>query len=130
SSRLTRPPLRSCAARAGPVLPSRIPHGSRKRPSPFADVGHDVLDAEGRALRSELFTHFARPITDPLPDDVFDDLARRIFTWQYERNEPYAAWCRRRGRTPVDVRHWHEIPAVPTAAFREIDLVAGRADAG
>lgn len=83
------------------------------------------LDPAGGALRDRLLEVFRRPVDRPLDDDEFDDLARDIFTFQFARNAPLAAWCRRRGVTPADVAHWSDIPAVPTAAFREVPLVAG-----
>lgn len=84
-----------------------------------------MLDREGMALRAELFRHFERPIDEPLDDAVFDSLARRIFQYQFTHNAPYAAYCRHRGHFPEDVEHWTEIPAVPTAAFKEVPLVCG-----
>ncbi len=84
-----------------------------------------MLDREGLALREELFRLFQRDIESPLPDEAFTDLARRVFAYQYERNAAYAAYCRRRGRMPEAIDHWSQIPAVPTAAFKEIPMVSG-----
>lgn len=70
---------------------------------------------------------FSRPFDQPLADDEFNRIALRVFGHQFEHNRPYAAFCDRRGRTPATVEHWTMIPAVPTAAFREVDLVAGDA---
>jgi len=76
-------------------------------------------------VRSELSAAFARSPEQPLDDDAFDHLARRIFEYQFAHNGPYAAYCERRARTPDRVAHWTEIPAVPTAAFKEVALIAG-----
>lgn len=84
-----------------------------------------MLDREGQALRTELFELFERDIDEPLPDEEFTAFARRVFAYQYERNPAYAAYCRRRGILPEVVEHWSRIPAVPTAAFKEIALVSG-----
>jgi hypothetical protein len=86
-----------------------------------------MRDPEGRTLRSMLVDIFSRSFSEPLTDDEFNAAALRIFAWQYARNVPYARFCDRRERTPREVTHWTEIPAVPTAAFREVDLVAGSA---
>jgi hypothetical protein len=86
-----------------------------------------AFDARGRALRDRLLTLFRGPVDRPLADAAFDRLARSIFRYQFETNPPYAAWCRRRGATPASVSHWTHIPAVPTAAFREIELKSGGA---
>lgn len=84
-----------------------------------------MLDAQGRSLLAELATHFRRPVTATLSEAEFDALARRIFAYQFQRNAPYAAFCGARGRRPDTLETWRDIPAVPTAAFQEIDLVAG-----
>ncbi|MFY9779167.1 MAG: hypothetical protein WAJ85_01490 [Candidatus Baltobacteraceae bacterium] len=53
----------------------------------------------------------------------FDELARATFSYQLERNEPYARFARACG---VDAAHpprsWREIPAVPSAAFKDATL--------
>ncbi|MGH7504851.1 MAG: long-chain fatty acid--CoA ligase, partial [Longimicrobiales bacterium] len=48
-----------------------------------------------------------------------------VFAYQFGRNAPFAAFCHRRGRTPESIIGWRDIPAVPTAAFKEVPLVAG-----
>lgn len=80
---------------------------------------------DGLALRERLLALFERPAVEPLDDPTFEALALDIFTFQYEHVAPYAAWCDRRGVGPGVVTGWREIPAVPTAAFREVALVAG-----
>jgi hypothetical protein len=79
------------------------------------------------ALRARLAHLFQREIDEPLRDDEFDAIAREMFAFQFENNRPYAAYCNRRGLTPQHIAHWTEIPPVPTAAFREVALVAGSA---
>jgi hypothetical protein len=86
-----------------------------------------MLDAAAQPLRAQLVELFQRRIDEPLADDDFDALALRCFAFQFERNVPYAAFCRRRGLTPETVSHWSDIPAVPTAAFRTVELTAGQA---
>src|SRR5262245_53601676 len=80
------------------------------------------------ALRARLADVFRRDLDEPLRDDEFDALARALFAFQYDQNLPYAAYCNRRGLRPRQVTHWTEIPPVPTAAFREVALVAGSAE--
>jgi hypothetical protein len=84
-----------------------------------------MRDAAGRALRAELAGVFASPVDQPLDDESFNRAALRVFTYQFERNGPLAAFCERRDRTPASVEHWTQIPPVPTAAFKEVKLVAG-----
>ena len=88
----------------------------------------EALNRPPAEIRRALTAAFARPPESPVPDADFDALARAIFAWQYENNPPFAAYCNRRGRQPANVREWTEIPAVPTAAFREVALVAGPAE--
>jgi hypothetical protein len=63
-----------------------------------------------------------------LSDVAFNDLALAVFKFQFEGNAPYRRYCERRGVDPHHVQQWLEIPAVPTAAFKEAKLVAGSAD--
>ena len=55
-------------------------------------------------------------------DDRFQRLALKLFAFQFERCSPYRRFCEGRGRTPDAVYDWREIPAVPTGAFKELDL--------
>lgn len=72
-------------------------------------------------LRTELLELFRHGAEAGL-DDAFDPLARRVFAYNVATVPAYAAYCRARGRTPDTVHHWTEIPAVPTAAFKELRL--------
>ncbi len=49
---------------------------------------------------------------------AFSELAVRVFLHQYEHIPAIQQWCNRRGLQVQRLRHWQEIPAVPTAAFR------------
>ncbi|NIU75044.1 MAG: hypothetical protein GWN71_16105, partial [Gammaproteobacteria bacterium] len=93
----------------------------RSRSSSSSAAGDPVADD---ALRAELIERFQDAGT-PLADDAFDALARRVFARNYEAVPAYAAYCRARGRTPDTIDRWTGIPAVPTAAFREMTLLAG-----
>ncbi|HWV57222.1 MAG TPA: hypothetical protein VNZ57_07100 [Longimicrobiales bacterium] len=85
-----------------------------------------MLDRAGTLLRGELLERFRAGVDSPIAEDEFNRLALRVFDYQYERNRPYAAYCDRRDRTPASVTHWSQIPAVPTAAFKEVTLVCGK----
>ena len=52
----------------------------------------------------------------------FDRLALEVFAFQYGRNDAYRRFCDRRGIAPDRVSSWKEIPAVPTSAFKLLDL--------
>lgn len=83
-----------------------------------------MLDAEGQELRDELLTLMragGAPLLDP---SVFRETGRRVFAYNYHHVPAYAAYCRARGRGPDAVDDWTDIPAVPTAAFKELALLA------
>jgi hypothetical protein len=54
--------------------------------------------------------------------DLFDRLALELFSLQFQNNPAYQKICEARGVTPLLVKHWNQIPAVPTAAFKELEL--------
>ncbi len=52
----------------------------------------------------------------------FSELALELFALQFENNAAYRKICEARGLTPKVVEHWTQIPAVPTGAFKELEL--------
>lgn len=64
---------------------------------------------------------------EPPTERAFDSLAREVFAFQIGALPAYRAFCLRRGRTPATVRHWSEIPALPTAAFKSMELACAPA---
>jgi hypothetical protein len=84
--------------------------------------------AEQLELRNQIMAVLNRGMT-PLPDDTFNTLALRVFHFQFDNNVPYRKYCERRLNSISDVTRWQEIPAVPTAAFKEAILIAGDASA-
>jgi hypothetical protein len=52
----------------------------------------------------------------------FDSLALELFALQFANNTAYRKICEARGLTPAAVEHWAQIPAVPTGAFKELEL--------
>jgi hypothetical protein len=83
----------------------------------------------GEDITQELSELMAAGAGTPLEDAAFDRLARAVFELQFEGCNPYRAFCERRGKTPANTAHWIEIPAVPTSAFKEADLVSDRSPA-
>lgn len=55
-------------------------------------------------------------------DIEFSGLAVMLFTLQYKHNAAYRRLCEARGVQPGDVAHWTQIPRVPTAVFKELEL--------
>jgi hypothetical protein len=58
----------------------------------------------------------------------FSGLALELFALQFKHNSAYRKICEARGRTPQIVEHWTQIPAVPTGAFKELELTSLAAD--
>jgi hypothetical protein len=54
----------------------------------------------------------------------FNRLALALHARQYTGNEAYRRICVAQGSTPGQVRHWQDIPAVPTSAFKEFPLTS------
>ena len=55
-------------------------------------------------------------------DDAFNELAIELFALQFKYNPAYQKICRARKVTPECLEHWTQIPAVPTASFKELEL--------
>ncbi len=55
-------------------------------------------------------------------DGLFNELALELFHLQYERNAVLRRWARAHGVGPASIRHWTQITAIPTAAFKETDM--------
>ncbi|MGH7993335.1 MAG: hypothetical protein ACREDQ_07455, partial [Limisphaerales bacterium] len=63
----------------------------------------------------------ALPSTDG-EDAVFNRFAVELFALQFKHNAAYRRFCEARDVTPGVMEHWTQIPAVPTAAFKELEL--------
>ena len=57
-------------------------------------------------------------------DPQFSELALELFALQFQRNAAYRKICEALKLTPETVGHWTQIPAVPTAAFKELELTS------
>jgi hypothetical protein len=87
-----------------------------------------IFAARGRGYIGVCAEYFSQPELTCHPDwarhaDIeFNGLAVMLFTLQFKHNAAYRRICEARGVTPVDVQRWTQIPCVPTAAFKELDL--------
>ncbi|MEI9865734.1 MAG: hypothetical protein WDN00_14510 [Limisphaerales bacterium] len=54
----------------------------------------------------------------------FSELALQLFALQFKHNAGYRKICEARRLTPQIIEHWTQIPAVPTAAFKELELTS------
>jgi hypothetical protein len=57
-------------------------------------------------------------------DARFDQLALSLFTLQFTHNQPYRQFCQSRKADPQHVRNWRDIPAMPAAGFKELELTS------
>jgi hypothetical protein len=56
-------------------------------------------------------------------DKAFGEVALRLFELQRELNEPYRTLCFAAGNSNIlKPQNWKEIPAVPTSAFKDLEL--------
>jgi Acyl-protein synthetase, LuxE len=55
-------------------------------------------------------------------DDAFNGPALELFGLQFQYNPAYRRISEAKGLTPNNVRHWTEVPFVPTTAFKELEL--------
>ena len=56
----------------------------------------------------------------------FEALALRLFAYQYEHIKVMGALAKQAGRTPDTVTRWQDIPPVPTTAFKQTLMFAGK----
>src|SRR5437868_5145085 len=62
------------------------------------------------------------------PEADFDALALELFGLQFGYNTAYRRFCETRGVGPGMIKDWRDIPAVPTAAFKECEMSCLPAD--
>ncbi len=73
-------------------------------------------------LRKGIWDFIEGGAVQPGTDDKFNDLALRLFEYQFSKNIPYQKFCVKRGVTPDKIDSWERIPAVPVNAFKEVAL--------
>ena len=59
-----------------------------------------------------------------ISDSEFNRLALELFALQFEHNAPYRRLCDARDASPESIRDWTELPAMPTAAFKEFEVTS------
>lgn len=76
----------------------------------FADYSHRLVALIARG--------------ETLTEAQFADLARELFALQFAHVTPYRRLGDARGVTPATLADWRNIPAVPSAAFKELELTS------
>jgi len=85
----------------------------------FAACLREAIQGRDAALR--------RPVgaaRRPCQELKFDSLALELFALQFKHNAAYRKICEARRLTPEVIGHWTQIPTVPTAAFKELELTS------
>jgi hypothetical protein len=72
---------------------------------------------------SRFAAHLRELIHSGFQAEKFDALALELFALQYKYNAVYREICKSR-KTPAVVKHWTQISAMPTAAFKELELTS------
>ena len=88
-----------------------------------ARLRHAIL-SEGRAPRGSDFKDPGRKGSWNSPLRDFEALALELFALQFEKNSAYRTICRARDISPENIEHWSQIPAVPAAVFKELELTS------
>jgi len=85
-------------------------------------LGMATKDVAFGVLAEELESRMAEGVSRPWTGGELEDLALRVFRVQFEQIPAFRAFCESRGRTPIDVDRWQDVPAVPARAFKHIDF--------
>ena len=73
---------------------------------------------------SRFAAHLRESIHSGFRNENFGVLALNLFALQFKHNSAYRKICEARRLTPENVEHWTQIPAAPTAAFKELELTS------
>ena len=122
-------------------LPAMIPTGCGGKPAMNKHRMNKELSSFAARLRGRISSSVAAEVTRLIsisnsdlripeilePPHVgcyedFDSLLLELFALQFAINSAYRKICEARGLTPKVVEHWTQIPAVPTSAFKELEL--------
>src|SRR5688572_15372545 len=70
------------------------------------------------------FNFMPRSLRGEISEKEFNGFALELFELQSIYNKPYRSLCEQRGIRVRDIEHWSQIPAVPTSAFKQLDLTS------
>jgi hypothetical protein len=89
----------------------------------------DAAASRFQSLSDELQLAFRSWNGEEWSEEKFNGLALRLFAFQFDHCSPYRRYCESRGIDPTGVDSWQQIPAVPTEAFRHVELRSIETDA-
>lgn len=83
-----------------------------------------VREFIGRVEKGSPAGHGTRVLQNGVNDHEaeLNRIALDLFAFQFHRNPPYRALCESRGIEPAHLAHWQQIPAMPAAAFKELEI--------
>lgn len=55
-------------------------------------------------------------------EEAFNEQALMLFKYQFTHNKAYQKYCRQKGNTLRNVKHWKSIPSVPVNGFKKLTL--------
>ena len=84
----------------------------------FVQKGLEVMNQQ-EVMINELHSFLEKNLST---EGDFNELALKIFAYQFKNNLPYQTYCRQKGKTPRLVKSWRDIPFVPINAFKEVPL--------
>lgn len=93
--------------------------------SNFAARLRERIASEGRVARVPALPDKIEDSVSPSSlwlDSAFNALALELFALQFEHNPACRRFCEARRVTPLTASGWRQLPAVPAAAFKELDL--------
>lgn len=88
--------------------------------SPTGAVVDTATSVLPPALLRQLLDFMRNPPADH--DHAFNTLALQLFSYQFQNNLAFQRYCQQQGKTVRTVKHWHDIPAVPIDAFKDLTL--------
>jgi hypothetical protein len=95
----------------------------RERIPLFSDVAAEVTRLKFQEPRTRMpDPNQSEPPHVGCCENEFNALALELFALQIKHDAAYRKICEARNLFPGIVEHWTQIPAVPTAAFKELDL--------
>jgi hypothetical protein len=61
--------------------------------------------------------------TNPdIAEVTYNELALKLFQYQFKHNKAYKKFCQARKRTPLTVKRWIDIPPMPIQGYKELTL--------
>lgn len=52
----------------------------------------------------------------------FNEVALKLFRYQFQHNSAYKKFCQQRRKTPLTVKNWTSVPPMPIQGFKELSL--------